>query len=143
MNNKDIWQLLVRYAGSTFLCAAILLSCHSAPTMVAMMSPEQLRNVSLYHLCDAYNSTRSEKVKAELKRRNTIMSDKDWQDIENDRIRLGMREMVLVCSWGRPDSVNESVGSWGVHKQWVYRACDSCKAQYVYTENGKITSWSN
>lgn len=56
--------------------------------------------------------------------------------VKNGEITLGMSEKALVCSWGKADHINKSVGPWGVHKQWVYG-----NGQYVYTENGKVTSW--
>jgi len=56
-----------------------------------------------------------------------------------------MSELALVCSWGGGPfvTVHESVGSWGVYKQWAYQTCSSCTTRYVYTENGKVTSWQN
>lgn len=53
------------------------------------------------------------------------------------KISMGMSEHGLVCSWGHPDRINESVGRWGVHKQYVYGR------QYVYVENGEVEGWSN
>ena len=45
-------------------------------------------------------------------------------------------EMVLE-SWGEPKDRNRSVGSWGVHAQWIYGDT------YVYFENGILTSWQD
>ena len=39
-------------------------------------------------------------------------------------------------SVGKPDDINRSTGSWGVHEQWVY----SQRKLYLYFENGKLTS---
>ena len=52
---------------------------------------------------------------------------------------LDMPEKMLIMSWGKPISINENVGSWGVHKQYVYGDF----GPYVYVENGKVTSWQN
>jgi hypothetical protein len=57
--------------------------------------------------------------------------------VRERKLRLGMSEAGLMCSWGDPSSVNRSVGSWGVHKQFVYGRV------YVYVENGKVTSWQD
>ena len=84
-------------------------------------------------------------MKLELKERNEFTSE-EWSFIDQQKIYIGMREVALVCAWGHPGlfgSVSESVSDEVVHKQWVYRACPGCKALYVYTENGKVTSWQN
>ena len=54
-----------------------------------------------------------------------------------EKVQLGMSEAALLCSWGRPERVNRSVGSWGEHKQYIYGG------RYVYVENGKVTSWQD
>lgn len=59
--------------------------------------------------------------------------------VQNGEIMLGMPEKMLIMSWGKPISINENVGSWGVHKQYVYGDF----GPYVYVENGKVTSWQN
>jgi hypothetical protein len=55
-----------------------------------------------------------------------IMAKKIW---------LGMTSEMAIESWGRPSDINKTVGSWGVHEQWVYRDT------YLYFENGVLTSW--
>jgi hypothetical protein len=57
--------------------------------------------------------------------------------VKAKEIRLGMSEAALLCSWGRPQSVNRSVGAWGEHKQYIYGRV------YVYVENGKVASWQD
>ena len=127
-----------------FICLS-LTSCAGSPLHIATMSPEKLKTANSWTLCNAYAITDSEDVRIELQRRGE-MSLNDWGGIIMNKIHIGMSELALVCSWGYPNiwgSVNKSVGSWGVHKQYVYRSCRYCKGQYVYIENGKITSWSN
>lgn len=57
--------------------------------------------------------------------------------IVNREIWLGMSGDLARLSQGIPDDINKSVGSWGVHEQWVYNSKDL----YLYFENGKLTSW--
>ena len=60
------------------------------------------------------------------------------------KIFIGMSEAALIASWGRPNDINSSVGSWGVHKQYVYGTYSSYSSpRYVYVENGFVTSWQN
>jgi len=54
-------------------------------------------------------------------------------------VRLGMTaDQVRKSSWGKPSSINRSVGSYGVHEQWVYGGNN-----YIYLENGRVTSIQN
>jgi len=55
------------------------------------------------------------------------------------RIWLGMTDEMARESKGRPDKNNRSVGSWGIHEQWVYEDRD----EYLYFENGILTSWQD
>lgn len=40
-------------------------------------------------------------------------------------------------SLGKPETINKTVGSWGVHEQWVYGDT------YLYFENNVLKSYSN
>ena len=55
------------------------------------------------------------------------------------KVMTGMSESQVQNSWGRPTKINRSVGSYGVHEQWVYDR-GSNGAQYIYFENGSVTS---
>jgi len=46
-----------------------------------------------------------------------------------------MTRKQASLSWGEPDKINKSVGSWGVKEQWVYGN------QYLYFTNGKLDSF--
>jgi len=50
---------------------------------------------------------------------------------------IGMTREMATISLGSPKDINRTVGSWGVHEQWVY---DSI---YLYFENGILTSYQN
>jgi len=50
-----------------------------------------------------------------------------------------MSDSMARESLGRPNDINKSTGSWGVHEQWVY----DTKDLYLYFENGKLTSFQN
>ena len=62
-----------------------------------------------------------------------------WNTIINNQIQLGMTKEMVIDSWGRPDDINRTVGSWGVHEQWVYER----NKTYLYFENGILTSWQD
>lgn len=62
--------------------------------------------------------------------------------ILNNEVKLGMIREQVLASWGKPDDINRSVGSWGIHEQWIYQRGDY-SAQYLYFENGILTSWQD
>lgn len=75
-----------------------------------------------------------------------LFTDEEIELIKAKKARIGMSEHALIASWGNPGlygRVNKSVSRYGIRKQFVYRSCSNCSAVYVYTENGKITSWQN
>jgi len=119
-----------------------LVSCTGSPIHVSTMSPDELAQTPTYTLCHAYYVLGNEKVKKQLEERKTI-SDNDWILIESKKVGVGMSEDALVCSWGRPSRINSSGSSRGVSKQYVYRRCQTCRAQYVYVRAGKVVSWQN
>ncbi|MFZ3064741.1 MAG: hypothetical protein WA277_05615 [Nitrospirota bacterium] len=60
--------------------------------------------------------------------------------IKKHSIVMGMTKEQVKLSWGLPIDINRSVGSWGVHEQWVY---GRYSRTYLYFENGKLTSWQD
>ena len=127
------------------LLPLLALGCAGSPGRVLLTNSEKLRQVSSFDLCRSFFLRPAAKLRAELKERDEFTPD-EWAFIDEQRIYVGMRELVLVCAWGYPGffgSVSESVVEDVTHRQWVYRACPGCKALYVYTEDGKVTGWQN
>jgi len=58
--------------------------------------------------------------------------------IAAEKVFVGMTTVQAKMSWGDPDKVNATTGSWGRHEQWVYG-----DSSYLYFENGKLTSMQN
>jgi len=81
--------------------------------------------------------------KAILEQKKINLNTKYGTEIANKildgRIWLGMTDAMAKDSWGQPNENNRTVGSWGVHEQWVY----SRKNTYLYFENGILTSWQD
>ena len=50
---------------------------------------------------------------------------------------IGMTSEMAKISLGAPRSINRTVGSWGVHEQWVYYS------MYLYFEKGILTSYQD
>lgn len=62
---------------------------------------------------------------------------KTYDKLKQGYYWIGMNKEMATISLGRPNDINRTVGSWGVHEQWVY---DNL---YLYFENGKLTSYQN
>jgi hypothetical protein len=60
--------------------------------------------------------------------------------IARGRILTGMSAAQVRRAWGSPTKVNTSVGSYGRHEQWVYDRGGIGRSQYVYVQNGIVTS---
>ena len=78
----------------------------------------------------------NEKRKKEL---INIYGQTNGLKISEGHIWIGMTNKMAIVSWGAPDDVNRTVGSWGVHEQWIYKSQDT----YLYFENGILTSWQD
>jgi len=52
-------------------------------------------------------------------------------------VRIGMTKAMCEESWGTPDDINKSIGSWGTHEQWVYGN------SYLYFEGNRLTAIQN
>jgi len=57
--------------------------------------------------------------------------------VAKKEIHRGMIAEQVKAAWGKPQRINETVGAWGTHEQWVYGDT------YVYFENGLMTSWQS
>lgn len=54
--------------------------------------------------------------------------------IKKGKITIGMTREQVTYALGRPNKINESIGKWGTHEQWVYGHA------YVYFENDIMSS---
>jgi hypothetical protein len=59
--------------------------------------------------------------------------------VAKGRVMVGMTAQQVRRAWGTPSSVNKSVGSYGVHEQWVYDR-GQAGSQYVYVDDGVVTA---
>jgi len=74
-----------------------------------------------------------------------LLTTQEYTWIRDRKIGMGMSECALFASWGWPTSANRTVTRYGTRVQYVYRSTGyyTSTAAYVYTENGKVTSWQN
>ncbi|WP_036301325.1 hypothetical protein [Methylotenera sp. L2L1] len=111
-------------------------------------APEEIKIISTKQFCEYYGyMLRGEYItdfgsaadmknimKREASRRNLKVN----ANIAKEQIlKLNISTCDLYASWGIPDNENKSVGSYGVHIQHIYKRSGT----YVYSENGRVTSW--
>ncbi|MFN8153784.1 MAG: hypothetical protein U0Y08_05790 [Bacteroidia bacterium] len=60
--------------------------------------------------------------------------------LEKGEYWIGMSDELAIISLGYPAKKNRTVGSWGVHEQWIY---EKGNRLYLYFENGILTSYQN
>lgn len=121
---------------AALLPLAIVVVITDAAAQVAPYTAGDLKAAATMELCRNYlRYMKPADMRAELESRTQEIPASDWPDIDATRLRIGMREVSMVCALGYFHDVNTSVGSWGTRKQYVFNCC------YVYVENGKVTSW--
>lgn len=74
---------------------------------------------------------------------NPNLSDTIKDCILNKQIITGMTKEQVLVSWGAPNDINKNVGVWGVNEQWVYGQITRGNVNFLYFENGELTSWQD
>lgn len=74
-------------------------------------------------------------IRAELLKRG-LLTESEIEQADKRTIRVGDGLCAMYAALGTPRSENRSVGSWGTDIQHVFG-----RSTYVYTRNGRITSW--
>lgn len=83
--------------------------------------------------------TYKEKQIEKYLQRNPQISESFKSAIRAEMLELGMDREMVEYAWGKPNEKNRSVGSWGIHEQWVYEK--DGKYRFAYFENGILTGW--
>ena len=108
---------------------------------MTMDKTELHRTISL----GGINPNAKDIARKELIRRHPEWSEQVKSGILNGKILIGMTKEQVLASWGEPGKINRSVGTWGVHEQWVYGGCSQyrCNYNYLYFEEEILTSWQD
>lgn len=90
---------------------------------------------------EQYRLAKEETILKEQRIQLEILQEKygktNGERVFKNMIWLGMTREMIIDSWGKPNDINKTVGSWGVHEQWIYNT------SYLYIENGTLTSWQD
>lgn len=115
------------------------------------VSPAQVERETDNELClnhgtyaqSAMFAGAAENYRREIEHRK-LMTPEEWDLASRKTIRIGMSRCAMYASWGKPDRENRSVGSFGEHIQHVYNSgYRYIRPKYVYTRNGKVSSWQD
>ncbi|WP_435102364.1 hypothetical protein [Arhodomonas sp. AD133] len=60
--------------------------------------------------------------------------------LQQQSVVVGMTEADVNLIKGRPDSVNRTTTAYGTSKQWIYGSFEEGDREYIYLENGRVTS---
>jgi hypothetical protein len=104
-------------------CAALLLLA-AAPT-------------DTQYLCETWRKTQNPAVFTQIEGRKEF-SAKELDLIKRRKIKVGMSEKAMRCSWGHPQRSHRQASSAGVSTQHVYR-----DTVYIYVEKGIVVSWQD
>lgn len=58
--------------------------------------------------------------------------------IADGKVAVGMTKEMCIAAWGKPQDINRTTGTFGVHEQWVYNL-----KSYLYFENEVLTTIQN
>lgn len=106
----------------------------------SVLSREYIEEISLgARLQSVYEE--SLKKSASTRRQQAITDNRTWdsqtkESVLRGAVSIGMTAEMVRASWGPPEDVNRSVGSWGVYEQWVY----GDHSRFLYFENGVLVS---
>ncbi|MFA6978766.1 MAG: hypothetical protein WC209_05530 [Ignavibacteriaceae bacterium] len=73
-----------------------------------------------------------EATQAELYKKK--FGGENWRKILDGKVKIGMTKEMCELSWGKPQSVNETITSGKKNEQWVYAD------NYLYFDNGVLTA---
>lgn len=98
-----------------------------------LQNVKDIKNVGLWGTFNLYEKWHLENPR----KKHTDWITKVWKAIEEREVFIGMTEDMVLLSWGAPKDKNRSIGSWGMHEQWVY------SSSYLYFEDGILRSIQN
>ena len=123
--------------------AMILSRCAGSPYQISRMDSAELTEVPNKELMQALENhlSRNDAILNEALNRGWLLED-DIPLIKKGKIAKGMSERALILAIGRPYRVNERLGSWGVHKEYIYGGYGpESKTTHVFLENGRVSRW--
>ena len=117
------------------------------PESIKSFDTDMLNKMYFLPLCKNYHTlnkndqfTTLSRSQFETTLKNKGLSKKDLDIAKQNEIYIGMSQCGLYVSWGNPSDEHTSVNKYTKRIQHVY-GTNINNISYVYTENGKVTSW--
>ncbi|MEJ8546638.1 copper amine oxidase N-terminal domain-containing protein [Brevibacillus borstelensis] len=118
------------------------------PVTIEYVEPENLQNTFKVYVKSgdklyAVRMVNAESLKDMLTYTNPY--DKKWpnavyEGIKQGKVAVGMTKEMVLMSVGKPEKINTSMESWGVHEQWIYPTKDKFRSNYIYFRDGIASS---
>jgi len=136
--------------GDAKVTRALLLASWGNPNRVVVDPEGKRADILVYHQphgdlcvwCTKANDCSiitTDLAPAYFKQEFPAWTDAQCTAVAAGSVLLGMTAEMARSARGEPSDINRTVGSWGVHEQWVY----SDTGTYLYFENGILTSWQD
>ena len=126
------------------ICLSVIVAgCAGSPYQTSRMDSEELAVIPDKQLMQALENhlSRNDEILNEALKRGWLLED-DLPLIKEKRMAIGMSERALILAFGQPSRINESIGSWGVHKEYIYGwVGPDSRTTHVYLENGQVSRW--
>lgn len=139
----DIYSQPVRFAHEGRVWRHAMAKVATAPTMMNVWGQGLLEcwavkdgRMLKFHV----NPESQAAVQIDMSKARAMTADE--QKIIQGKIYVGMTEDLVRISWGDPHDINKTTTASGTHAQWVYEV-GRYSRNYVYVENGKVTSIQN
>lgn len=87
---------------------------------------------------EVYQKQKQKNYEAKKAKLIAAFGQENAKKILEGKIWLGMTANMAVQSWGRPEKINTTVGTFGKHEQWIYP-----NNEYLYFENDILTGWQD
>ncbi len=115
-----------------------------SPLQMSLMDRKQLASMTDQEISNAirFPYVHTDLIEDEAADRG-LFTHEDMYLIKLGEIGVGMSEKALLVVWGKPRKINRTVGSYGTHKQYIYKKFASPERRYVYVKNGKVTGWQD
>lgn len=117
-----------------------------AVILVSQCSEYGAATVEMKRFIDAVYEADAKRLEKDQKAESAAWTAADGKEVAAEKARrrregvaIGMTpEEVIASSWGKPQSINRTTYSFGVHEQWVFGG-----RNYLYFKNGRLDSIQN
>ena len=131
---------MIQYSVRLALTLAVVVGIAGCATPLPEMSADFLCVHYAYN-----NQSKSDKLPAirdEIQRRK-LLAENEQSAVEQGVLRIGMSRCAMLAVQGLPLAENRSTSAAGSYVQHVFNSPRGGKRVYVYTTNGRVTSWQD